>query len=64
MRAGAVAQFELEVEVAVAVGPQLLVDDQKHLLDGVAVRHLLHETPRHVRRPRREESDEGCPRFA
>ena len=51
--AGAVAQLQLEVEVAVAVGPQLLVGDQVDFLDGVAVGHLLHETPRHDRRPRR-----------
>ena len=31
--AGAVAQFELEVQVAVAVGPQLLVRDQVDLLE-------------------------------
>src|SRR5262249_47528965 len=40
-----VAQLQLQEQVAVAVGAELLVDDQVDLLDAVAVGHLLHEAP-------------------
>jgi hypothetical protein len=43
----AVADVELQVEVAVAVGPQLLVGHQEDFLDRLAVGQLLHETPCH-----------------
>ncbi len=46
--AGAVAEVGLDVQVAVAVGPQLLVDDEVDLLDGVAVGQLLDETAGHA----------------
>src|SRR5262249_9477376 len=39
--AGAVAQVGLDVQVAVAVGPQLLLNDEVDFLDGVAVGKLL-----------------------
>jgi len=47
-RAGAVAQFDLQVGVAVAVRPELLVRDQVHFLDRLAVGQLLNETSAHV----------------
>jgi len=61
----AVAQLELEEQVAVAVGPELLVGGEVDLLDIVAVGELLHETSRggdgwgsHERR----HLESGCPR--
>src|SRR5262249_30879593 len=49
--ARAVSQVRLQVQVAVAVGPELLVGDQEHFLDGVPVGQLLDVAPRHVRVP-------------
>ena len=43
--AGAVAQLELQIEIAVAVGPQLLVADQVDLVDGLAVAEFFEEAP-------------------
>jgi hypothetical protein len=51
-RAGAVAHVHLQVQVAVAVGAQLLVDDEVHLLDRLAVGQLLHVTPADAHRVR------------
>jgi hypothetical protein len=45
--AGAVGEVELEVEVAVAVGPQLLVAHQEDLIDRLAVGQLLDKAPSH-----------------
>src|SRR6185437_1832017 len=42
--AGAVAQLDLDEQVAVAVGAELLVGDEVDLLDAVAVSKRLHET--------------------
>ncbi len=46
-RAGAVAQLELEVEVAVTVGPQLLVHYQVNVVERIAVGKLLDKSPCH-----------------
>ena len=45
--AGAVGEIDLEIEVAVAVGPQLLVGHQEDFVDRLAVGQLLDETPGH-----------------
>src|SRR5437868_1279660 len=50
-RAGSVADLELEIEVAVAVGPELLVRDKEDILKRVAVGKLLHISPGHAYRP-------------
>ena len=46
--AGAVAQLELQIEIAVAIGPELLVGDEVDVLDAVPIGHLLHELSGHV----------------
>jgi hypothetical protein len=46
---GAVAEVDLDIEVAVAVGPQLLVGDEVNIFDGLAVGQLGHIPSGHER---------------
>src|SRR5689334_22712203 len=52
-----IAELDLEVEVAVAIGPELLVADQKNFLQRFAIRQLLHEPSSHVES---FSKDNGC----
>jgi hypothetical protein len=46
--AGPVSQFELQVKVAVAVGPQLLVGYEKYFFEVLAIVQLINKAPAHV----------------
>ena len=46
--AGLVAQLQVQIEVALAIGPELLVGDQKRLVDRVAMGQLVHVTAGHA----------------
>jgi len=45
---GLVAELELEIEVALAVGPKLLVGDQERLVDRISVGELIYVTTSHA----------------
>src|SRR5262245_2849995 len=45
--ARAVAQIHLNVKIAVAIGPQLLIRNQVDFCQYFPVREVLHETPAH-----------------
>ena len=45
--AGAVGKLHLQIEVAVAIGPKLLLRDDKNLIDGLLMAQLIHEPARH-----------------
>ncbi len=47
-RTAAIAQFDLQVQIAVAVGAQLLLRCQEHLVDGFLVSELIDETAWHA----------------
>ena len=49
--AGPVAQFELEEQVAVAIGSQLLVGDEIDFFQVFAIIQLIHKTPAHTKLP-------------
>ena len=46
--AGLVAELQVEVEVALAVGPELLVGDEVGLVDRISVRKLVHVAAGHA----------------
>ena len=46
--AGLVPELQVEVEVALAIGPELLVGDQEDLVDGVAVGQLIDVATAHA----------------
>src|SRR5437879_2088084 len=46
--AAPVTEIDLDVQVAVAIGPQLLVHHEVDFLDGIAIRQLLDESPGHT----------------
>ena len=46
--AGLVSQLELKVEVALAVGPELLVGDQVGLVDRISMGKLVHVAAAHA----------------
>ena len=46
--AGLVAELELEVEIALAVGPELLVGDQVGLVDRIPMGKLVHVAAAHA----------------
>ncbi len=48
--AGLVAQFQVQVEVALAVGAELFIGDEEDLVDGFAVGELVHIAASHGRR--------------
>ena len=50
-RATAVAQLDLQIGIAVAIRPKLLIDDEIHFVDRLAIGKLLDETPCHGFRP-------------
>ncbi len=45
--AGAIAQLHLQVKHAIAVGPQLLVADEKYVVERIAVGEVLHGAAGH-----------------
>ena len=47
--AGLVAELQVEVEVPLAVGPELLVGDEEDLVDRIPVGELIDETTGHAR---------------
>ena len=49
--AGAVAKFQLQEQVAVAIGLQLLVGDEIDFLEVFAIVESFHETPAHANPP-------------
>ena len=46
-RAGAIAQLDLQIVDAIAIGTQLLVANQEDLVERIAVDELLHRAPSH-----------------
>ncbi len=46
--AGLVAKLQLQIKIALAVGPELLVGDQKHLVDRIAMGQLVHVAAAHA----------------
>src|SRR5262249_36938446 len=59
--ARAVGEGHWQVEIAVAIGPQLLVVDEENLLDRIAVGQLIHVAPGHVVFRRRWFVEKGAP---
>ena len=49
--AGLVPELQVEIEVPLAVGPELLVGDEEDLVDRIPVGELIDETTGHARGP-------------